>query len=524
MRGDGSDARRTPRRRFWRRGRERWRDRSPLCAESLHVVTAHVSSTVSGVRMQTAAPGGRTGSPARDVQPAVRTASSCSTALDPLGEHLDVELAPDGDDAAQQCGGGAAPSVRARRRQVADEAPVDLDAVDGQLVQPAERREAGAEVVERDPHAEVAQGDEPLDDARQVEQRPALDQLEVQAGTVPACASTSAVRTASCSRGSPSVRVDRLTAMCAGPSGPSGQVAACTAGLAQHPAGRCRRWRRRARPPGRRRRGPAGRGRGCSQRDERLGADDAVQPVVGEAPRPAAGACGSSPVGRSPAAGRRRAGGPRRRGTHPPSTPPIWLRPRRLATYIAASASCEQQVAVAVAAVLSATPTLHGQPELATVDAHGLLEAGGDALGDLDRERRLVDAGQQDRELVAAQAGDGVPGTHRVGEPGRHLAQHLVAGAVPVGVVDLLEPVEVAEQHRAPPPRRAVCSALARRSRNRLRFGRPVSASCSAWWLHVLDEPGVLQRGRGVVGDALQPCRSPRPARSPRAGARPTTP
>ena len=51
-------------------------------------------------------------------------------------------------------------------------------------------------------------------------------------------------------------------------------------------------------------------------------------------------------------------------------------------------------------------------------------------------------AGEQSGELVAAEAGDEVvPG--EAGEPLGHTDQHLVAGGVPVPVVDLLEVVEV---------------------------------------------------------------------------------
>ena len=61
---------------------------------------------------------------------------------------------------------------------------------------------------------------------------------------------------------------------------------------------------------------------------------------------------------------------------------------------------------------------------------------------------RLVGVLEQDRELVAAEAGDGVGRAHRVGQALADVAQKLIAGVVPEAVVDLLEPVEVEHQHR----------------------------------------------------------------------------
>ena len=54
-------------------------------------------------------------------------------------------------------------------------------------------------------------------------------------------------------------------------------------------------------------------------------------------------------------------------------------------------------------------------------------------------------------ELVAAEAGRHVAGSHRAAEGLRDRDQHGIADRVPVGVVDLLEAVEVEEQHRGGP-------------------------------------------------------------------------
>ncbi|WRL64266.1 hypothetical protein U6N30_32785 [Blastococcus brunescens] len=72
--------------------------------------------------------------------------------------------------------------------------------------------------------------------------------------------------------------------------------------------------------------------------------------------------------------------------------------------------------------------------------AEGVDDALGDVLG-----LGLV-AGDQDGELVAAQAGDQVVLADDGVQSAGHLDQQLVAGLVPGDVVDRLEPVEVEDQ------------------------------------------------------------------------------
>ena len=55
---------------------------------------------------------------------------------------------------------------------------------------------------------------------------------------------------------------------------------------------------------------------------------------------------------------------------------------------------------------------------------------------------------EQDHELVASEAGDGVGLTNAVPEPVSDLPQQCVPGVVPQRVVDILEAIEVDEQHR----------------------------------------------------------------------------
>ena len=69
-----------------------------------------------------------------------------------------------------------------------------------------------------------------------------------------------------------------------------------------------------------------------------------------------------------------------------------------------------------------------------------------DVLGDL---LRLVEraAGEQHRELVAADARDGVRIAHALLQQRRDLAQQVVAGDVPARVVDELESIEIEVAH-----------------------------------------------------------------------------
>ncbi len=68
----------------------------------------------------------------------------------------------------------------------------------------------------------------------------------------------------------------------------------------------------------------------------------------------------------------------------------------------------------------------------------------------------LVAVGEEQRELVAAEAGHHVGVAHRAAQDAADGDQQLVAGVVAEAVVDLLEVVEVEQQHRAG---RAVASA-----------------------------------------------------------------
>ena len=86
----------------------------------------------------------------------------------------------------------------------------------------------------------------------------------------------------------------------------------------------------------------------------------------------------------------------------------------------------------------------HQQPQVADEDGlvEGLQQRAGDRFGQGERP------GDDDGELVAAEARHLAAVAHDGGQPVRHLAQQLVADGVAQGVVDVLEVVEV-DEHEA---------------------------------------------------------------------------
>ena len=98
--------------------------------------------------------------------------------------------------------------------------------------------------------------------------------------------------------------------------------------------------------------------------------------------------------------------------------------------------------------------------DLAAVDAEGRGQRFQDAPGRLHHVGRIHDAGEQDRELVAARPGNRGPGfalfrpcdevarAQAPLQPFRHALQQEIAGIVSQGVVDDLEIVEIHEQDR----------------------------------------------------------------------------
>ena len=89
-----------------------------------------------------------------------------------------------------------------------------------------------------------------------------------------------------------------------------------------------------------------------------------------------------------------------------------------------------------------------GDHQLAAVEVERVLQRLLDALGDHGRLAGVADVVEQDRELVAAEPGDGVAGPQGGLQPARDRDQQPVADVVAERVVDELEAVEVEEQHR----------------------------------------------------------------------------
>ena len=94
--------------------------------------------------------------------------------LDTLGHALEAEAVRQAGDRGDD---GAVLRVH---RHALHERTVDLDHVDRELAHVAERREPGAEVVEREPHAEQLHRTQPCPRGDRVEQQRSLGQLEAE--------------------------------------------------------------------------------------------------------------------------------------------------------------------------------------------------------------------------------------------------------------------------------------------------------------------------------------------------------
>ena len=122
----------------------------------------------------------------------------------------------------------------------------------------------------------------------------------------------------------------------------------------------------------------------------------------------------------------------------------------------------QQGVGAQLVAVGARHPDAGRHPQLAALEPEGLLEA----VDERARGRLGVGvADEQDRELVTAEPAERrrSSGT-AVAQALRHLAQQLVAGGVAELVVDLLEAVEVAEQHGRGRRRRRAPARAGRRT------------------------------------------------------------
>ena len=93
----------------------------------------------------------------------------------------------------------------------------------------------------------------------------------------------------------------------------------------------------------------------------------------------------------------------------------------------------------------------------------------------MQRGLRVVEPVEQDRELVAAEAGHDVAGPQAGRQPFGERNEHAIADLVTQAVVDDLEPIDVEEQHRDVfVVTGARCCAFSSSPTNRQRFGRRV--------------------------------------------------
>jgi hypothetical protein len=103
---------------------------------------------------------------------------------------------------------------------------------------------------------------------------------------------------------------------------------------------------------------------------------------------------------------------------------------------------------VAVAGACDGQADRRGDEARLPVEIDRGSQRGGQAFGDAQRLGLPRDVGDQDGELVTAEAGDDVLGAQRGGQAARDGLQQAVAGAVAERVVDELEVVDVDEQDR----------------------------------------------------------------------------
>ncbi len=96
--------------------------------------------------------------------------------------------------------------------------------------------------------------------------------------------------------------------------------------------------------------------------------------------------------------------------------------------------------------------------------AGAVLQFGHEPVPDVDRVGPALDVGGEDDELVATDAGHGVVWPNDGGQLLGHTAQHGVPHRMTLRVVDLLEPIEIDEQHRRAGRERLAASSATGRS------------------------------------------------------------
>ena len=128
-----------------------------------------------------------------------------------------------------------------------------------------------------------------------------------------------------------------------------------------------------------------------------------------------------------------------------------------MAWYIAASAQRSRRLGVLPVIGIQRDADRRLERQREPLERDGLLDRHPHALDRVKHVRAASDLRQQDPELVAAEARDGVGGAQRGLEAPAQLDEQLVARGMAQRVVDLLEAVEIDDRDRAPcvgpPPR-----------------------------------------------------------------------
>ena len=172
-------------------------------------------------------------------------------------------------------------------------------------------------------------------------------------------------------------------------------------------------------------------------------------------------------------------------------------RPLTLARYIATSASRSRSSAVRSPPEATTTPMLQRIVIWRPGELERRVERGEDALRQGEHLLGQPDVLDEDRELVAAEAGDRVLGAEHRTEASAIAIEERIAGRVAEAVVDGLEPVEVEEQQADQPAgRRPAGEGVLQAILEQGAVGQPGQVVVER-----LDEQPLLERAaRGDVG------------------------
>ncbi|MCY1276714.1 hypothetical protein D9M70_253820 [compost metagenome] len=363
-------------------------------------------------------------------------------ALHALGDHHQVQAVGHGDDGAGDL------RVLFAVGQAVDEAAVDLQHVDGELLEVVERGIAGAEVIHRHRQAEALQPGEGLHRLGDVAHQDAFGQLQLQAGRrraglvedVGDARAQLAVGELARRQVHRDLRHPHLLPV------PDLELAA---GLAQQPVADLGDQAELLQHRHELRRGdqPAAR---VLPAQQRLGAGQAAA-VAGELRLVVQGELvlldGAAQVAFQLQA-------LQRAGVHFRLVELVVVLAHFLGVVHRRVGVLHQLVQLGAVLRRQRHADAGGDEELAAFQGERPGQAGEDLLGDLDRPHQrlfaVALARQQQGELVAAHARHGVVVAHATGQALGHFLEHAVAGGVAEGVVDRLEAVEVEEHQHHP--------------------------------------------------------------------------